>query len=162
MTQQCDQDYLKKAIAEEREIARLDLRARTSTPGGLGLSIDSNVYLMTGAAGSGNGIRTSEILPKWRRHPRAAGALAIKHLLNIRHDLEEHSVTVGYGAGRRGVTEFYGAHPSTEFATMAAIVRAAIQKLTEERDERAALNPTRSISSRRPGARAIPKPKGNP
>jgi len=158
MTQQYDQDYLKKAIAEEREIARLDLRVRTTMPGGLGLSIDSNVYLMTGARGSGSGIRTSEILPKWRRHPRAAGALAIKHSLNIRHDPEvEYAVTVGYGTGRRGVTEFYGAHPSIEFATMAAIVRAAIQKLTEERDERAALNPTRSTSSRRPGARAKSK-----
>lgn len=154
MTQQYDQDYLKKAIAEEREIARLDLRVRTTMPGGMGLSIDSNVYLMTGARGSGSGIRTSEILPKWRRHPRAAGALAIKYALNIRHDHEEYTVTVGYGAGRRGVTEHYGAHPDHEFATMAAIVRAAIQKLTEERDERAALNPTRSTSSRRPGARA--------
>jgi len=160
MTQQYDQDYLKKAIAEEREIARLALRARTSMPGGLGLSIDSNVYLMTGASNSGSGIRTSEILPKWRRHAHAAGALAIKHVLNIRHDHEEHSVTVGYGAGRRGVTEFYGAHPSIEFATMAAIVRCAIQKLTEQRDEAAARNPTRSTSSRRPGVRAKSKTQG--
>ncbi|WP_306393426.1 hypothetical protein [Telluria beijingensis] len=163
MTQQYDQDYLKKALAEEREIARLDLRVRTSTPGGLGLSIESNLYLVTGGTSSGHGLRSSEILPKWRRHRTAAGALAIKHMLNIRHDLEvEYAVTVGYGAGRRGVTEFYGAHPSIEFATMAAIVRAAIQKLTEELDERAALNPTRSSSSRRPGARATSKPKGNP
>lgn len=154
MSQQYDQPYLKTAIAEEREIARLDLRVRTTMPGGLGLSIDSNVYLMTAARDSGSGIRTSEILPKWRRHPRAAGALAIKHALNIRHDHEDYSVTVGYGAGRRGVTEHYGAHPDHEFATMAAIVRATIQKLIEERDERAALNPTRSTSSRRPGARA--------
>ena len=158
MTQQYDQDYLKKAIAEEREIARLDLRVRTTMPGGLGLSIDSNVYLMTGARGSGSGIRTSEILPKWRRHPRAAGALAIKHALNIRHDPEgEYAVTVGYGTGRRGVTEYYGAHPDREFATMAAIVRAAIQKLTEQRDEAAALNPTRATSRRKPSARAKSK-----
>jgi len=157
MTQQYDNDYLKKAIAEEREIARLDLRARTSLPGGMGLSLDTNVYLMTGGAGTGNGIRTSEILPKWRRHPRAAGALAIKHALNIRHDHEEHLVTVGYGAGRRGVTEHYCVHPDREAATMAAIVRAAIQKLTEERDERAALNPPRSATSRRPSVRAKSK-----
>ena len=158
MTQQYDQDYLKKAIAEEREIARLDMRVRTTMPGGLGLSIDSNVYAMTGSTGSGYGLRTTQILPKWRREPRAAGALAIKYALNIRHDPEgEYAVTVGYGTGRRGVTEYYGAHPDREFATMAAIVRAAIQKLTEERDERAALNPTRSTSSRRPGARAKSK-----
>ena len=157
MTQQYDNDYLKKAIAEEREVAQLDLRARTSAPGGLGLSIDSNVYLMTAGAGSGSGIRTSEILPKWRRDPRAAGALAIKHALNIRHDHEEHSVTVGYGTGRRGLTEFYGAHPDREAATMAAIVLAAIQMLTEKRDEAAALNPTRSTTSRRPSVRAKSK-----
>ena len=162
MTQQYDQDYLKKAIAEEREIARLDLHVRTSMPGGLGLSIDSNVYLMTGHVGSGSGIRTSEILPKWRRHPRAAGALAIKHALNIKHDLEECAVTVGYGPGRRGIVEHYGAHPDRQAATMAAIVRAAIQMLTEKRDEAAALNPIRSKMSRRPGARATHKPKGNP
>jgi hypothetical protein len=45
---------------------------------------------------------------------------------------------------------------------MAAITRAAIQMLTEKRDEAAALNPTRSKTSRRPGARATYKPKGNP
>ncbi|GAA0437111.1 hypothetical protein ACFOY5_10865 [Massilia aurea] len=157
MTQQYDQDYLKKAIAEEREVARLDLRVRTSTPGGLGLSIDSNVYLMTGHIGSGSGIRTSEILPKWRRHPRAAGALAIKHALNIKHDLEECTVTVGYGPGRRGIVEHYGAHPDHQAATMAAIVRAAIQMLTEKRDEAAALNPTRAPARRRVAAR--PKTK---
>lgn len=158
MTKQWDNEYLKCVIAEEREIARLDLSARTSAPGGLGLSIDSNVYLMTAGAGSGSGIRTSEILPKWRRDPRAAGALAIKHALNIRHDPEvEYAVTVGYGTGRRGVTEYYGAHPDREAATMAAIVRAAIQKLTEERDERAALIPTRSTTSRRPSVRAKSK-----
>lgn len=157
MTQQYDQDYLKKAIAEEREIARLDLRVRTSMPGGLGLSIDSNVYLMTGHIGSGSGIRTSEILPKWRRHPRAAGALAIKHALNIKHDFEECTVTVGYGPGRRGIVEHFGAHPDHQAATMAAIVRAAIQMLTEKRDEAAALNPTRAPARRRVAAR--PKTK---
>lgn len=154
MTQQYDQDYLKKAIAEEREIARLDLRVRTTMPGGLGLSIESNVYMMTGSAGSGYGLRTTQILPKWRREPRAAGALAIKYSLNIRHDHEECTVTAGYGAGRRGVTESYGAHPDVPFATMAAITRAAIQLLTEQRDEAAALNPTRASSRRRPGVRA--------
>ena len=157
MTQQYDQDYLKKAIAEEREVARLDLRVRTSMPGGLGLSIDSNVYLMTGNIGSGSGIRTSEILPKWRRHPRAAGALAIKHALNIKHDIEECAVTVGYGPGRRGIVEHYGAHPDRQAATMAAIVRAAIQMLTEKSDEAAALNPSRAPARRRVAAR--PKTK---
>jgi len=158
MTQQYDQDYLKKAIAEEREVARLDLRVRTSMPGGLGLSIDSNVYLMTGNIGSGSGIRTSEILPKWRRHPRAAGALAIKHALNIKHDIEECAVTVGYGPGRRGIVEHYGAHPDRQAATMAAIVRAAIQMLTEKSDEAAALSPTRAPARRRPAARPKTKP----
>jgi len=157
MTQQYDQDYLKKAIADEREVARLDLNVRTSMPGGLGLSIDSNVYLMTGHVGSGSGIRTSEILPKWRRHPRAAGALAIKHALNIKHDFEECTVTVGYGPGRRGIVEHFGAHPDHQAATMAAIVRAAIQMLTEKRDEAAALNPTRAPARRRAAAR--PKTK---
>lgn len=157
MSQPYDQPYLKTAIAEEREIARLDLRARTSVPGGLGLSIDSNVYLLTGGANGGNGIRTSEILPKWRRDPRAAGALAIKHALNIRHDQEEFTVSVGYGPGRRAVVEHYAAHPDLAAATMAAITRATLQKLTEERDEAAALNPTRSKPSRQPVARAKSK-----
>ena len=71
-------------------------------------------------------------------------------------------MSVSYGSSRRAVTEFYGAHPDASAATMAAITRAAIQLLTEQREEAAALNPTRSKSSRRPGARATSKPKGNP
>jgi len=155
MTKQWDNEYLTQALKEEAEVARLALRVRVTRPTG-GVHLDSNLYLATGPS-AGSGIRTSEVLPKWRRHPRAAGALAITHALNIRHDHEEFAVTVGYGAGRRGVTEHYGAHPDREAATMAAIVRAALQKLTEERDERVALNPTRSTSSRRPGAWAKSK-----
>lgn len=154
MTQQYDTQYLTQAIKEEIELAKLDLGVRGTKPAGV--YIDSNVY-MAGPVGSGSGIRTSEVLPKWRRHPRAAGALAIKHSLNILHDLEEHLVSVGYGPGRRGVVEYYGAHPDHQAATMAAIVRTAIQMLTEKRDEAAALNPTRAPARRRVAAR--PKTK---
>lgn len=155
MTKQWDDEYLTQAVKEEIEVARLDLRVRGVKPAGV--HFDVNVY-QSKAPGSGYGMAMAPILPKWRREPRAAGALAIKHALNIRHDHEEHSVTVGYGAGRRGVTEHYGAHPDRGAATMAAIVRAALQLLTEQREERAALNPTRSISSRRPSVRAKSKP----
>jgi len=154
MTQKYDTEYLTQAIKEEIELAKLDLGVRGTKPAGV--YIDSNVY-MAGPAGSGSGIRTSEVLPKWRRHPRAAGALAIKHALNIKHDFEECAVTVGYGPGRRGIVEHYGAHPDRQAATMAAITRAAIQMLTEKRDEAAALNPTRAPARRRAAAR--PKTK---
>ena len=154
MTQQYDTEYLTQAVKEEIEVARLDLRVRGVKP--TGVHFDVNVY-QSKPPGSGFGMAMAPILPKWRREPRAAGALAIKHALSIRHDHEEHSVTVGYGAGRRGVTEHYGAHPNRDAAIMAAIVRAAIKKLTEERDERAALNPTRPTSSRRRVASAKSK-----
>lgn len=156
MAQQYDTEYLTQAIKEEIELARLDLGKRATKPAGV--YRDSNVYLATGSAGGGiSGLRSSEVLPKWRREQRAAGALAIKHALNIRHDEDEYSVSVGYGAGRRCVTEHYGAHPDRDAATMAAIVRAAIQKLIERRDELRDLNPTRSKSSRQPRARAKTK-----
>jgi hypothetical protein len=156
MSKQWDNEYISQAIVEEIALARLDLDKRATKPAGV--YRDSNVYLATGPGGGGiSGLRSSEVLPKWRREPRAAGALAIKHALNIRHDEDEYSVSVGYGAGRRSVTEFYGAHPDRDAATMAAICRAAIQMLTERRDELAALNPTRSKSSRQPRARAKTK-----
>ncbi|WP_314435851.1 hypothetical protein [Massilia timonae] len=114
------------------------------------------------ATSSGYGGLRGIDLPKYRRNARDAGELAIRRGLNIKHDHDECSVSVSYGSSRRAVTEFYGAHPDASAATMAAITRAAIQLLTEQREEAAALNPTRSKSSRRPGARVTSKPKGNP
>lgn len=154
MTQQYDTEYLTQAIDEEIELLLLDRKIVARKP-----SIvwrDSPVYEKRGAQqpeGRWCGFAPPR-LPAFRRSTLEAGALAIKHALSIRHDHEECTVTVGYGTGRRGITEHYGAHPDRDAATMAAIVRAAIQMLTEQRDEAAALNPTRSKSSRRPGARA--------
>lgn len=158
MTQQYDTEYVSQAIDEEIELLLLDRKIIAHKPSVVWR--DSPIYEKRPPqqpVGRWGGFAPPR-LPAFRRNTQYAGALAIKHALSIRHDHEECTVTVGYGTGRRGVTEHYGAHPDRDAATMAAIVRAAIQMLTEQRDEAAALNPTRSKSSRRPGARAKSKP----
>jgi len=157
MSKQWDDEYISQALDEEIELARLDKNLRGKKPAGA--SRGSPIWHSTGAAPTGGyGGLTATPLPQYRREPRDAGELCIKRGLNVKHDHEECSVSAGYGSGRRAITEFYGAHPDAAAATMAAITRAAIQLLTEQRDERAALNPTRSKSSRKPSARA----KSNP
>jgi len=77
---------------------------------------------------------STNALDQWRRDWRAAGALSTKYGLSIRHDLEEGAVSVGTGNRRRDVTEAYADHPDKDAATMAAIVRAAIQLCAETRE----------------------------
>lgn len=72
--------------------------------------------------------------PRWRRNWKAAGELSTELGLNVRHDQEEGTVSVGTGNRRRDVTEAYADHPTPDAATWAAIVRAAIQLITEQRE----------------------------
>ncbi|WP_137171404.1 hypothetical protein [Massilia sp. HP4] len=153
MTQQYDTEYLSQAIDEEIELLLLDRKIVVRKPSVVWR--DSPLYEQREPYREGRWCGFAPApLPAFRRNQRDAGALAIKHALSVRHDYEECTVTVGYGTGRRGVTEHYGAHPDRDAAIMAAITRAAIQMLTEQRDEAAALYPTRATSRRRPGARA--------
>jgi hypothetical protein len=73
-------------------------------------------------------------LPRWRRDWRAAGPLIGELRLAIRNDPDEGTVSVGNGSRRRNVTESYADHPGIDEAVIAAIVRAAIQILTEARE----------------------------
>jgi len=157
MGQQYDTEYLSKAIDEEIELALLDKKLKGSKPRTLYFDVPVHQKVKPGSlAGMYGGLHSVD-LPKYRRSPRDAGELAIRRGLNIKHDHEECSVSASYGSSRRAVTEFYGAHPDIAAATMAAITRAAIQLLIEERDERTALSPSSASSRRRPGARAKSK-----
>jgi hypothetical protein len=157
MSKQWDDEYISQALDEEIELARLDKNLCGKKPAGA--SRGSPIWHSTGGAPRGGyGGLTATPLPQYRRELRDAGELCIRRAINVKHDHDECSVSASYGSSRRAVTEFYGMHPDSAAATMAAITRAAIQLLTEQRDERAALNPTRSKSSRKPSARA----KSNP
>jgi hypothetical protein len=154
MTQQYDTEYLTQAIDEEIALAKLDRNIVGARPSVVWR--DAQVYPKVDrrkAEGRWCGFAPAP-LPAYRRDARTAGELLIRRGLNVKHDHDECSVSVSYGSSRRAVTEFYGAHPDVQAATMAAITRAAIQLLTELRDERAALYPSSASSRRRPGARA--------
>lgn len=154
MAQQYDTEYLKQAIDDEIKLGLLDKKLRGRRPTTVWFDVPIHAHQPGMATSSGYGGLRGIDLPRYRRDPRDAGDLAIRRGLNVKHDHDEYSVSASYGSSRRAVTEFYGAHPDVMAATMAAITRAAIQLLTEQRDDAAALNPTRSKSSRRPGARA--------
>lgn len=157
MTQQYDTDYLNQAIDDEIELALLDKKLKGAKPRTVYFDVPVHQKVKAGSLVGMYGGLTSVDLPRYRRNPRDAGELAIRRGLNVKHDHDEYSVSASYGSSRRAVTEFYGAHPDPAAATMAAITRAAIQLLTEQRDEAVALNPTRSKSSRKPSARAKSK-----
>lgn len=143
MTKQWDDEYLKEAFADEIALAKLHPKWKRTfkAPAYLGMS-ESLVYVRaTSTFGSSAtsprltfSIREPQVPPLWRRSWDAAGPLSTELSLSIRHDAEERTVSVGVGSGRRNVTEAYADHPSADAATMAAIVRAAIQRLTELRD----------------------------
>ena len=162
MTQQYDTEYLGQAIDEEIELALLDKKLKGAKPRSLYFDVPVHQKVKPGSLIGMYGVLQSVDLPRYRRNPRDAGELCIRRGVSVKHDHDEFSVSAYGGNSRRAVTEFYGAHPDVGAATMAAITRAAIQMLTEQRDELAALNPTRSTSSRRPGARGTRKQKGNP
>lgn len=157
MTQQYDTEYLKQAIDDEIKLGLLDKRLRGRRPTTVWFDVPVHAYQPGMATSSGYGGLRGIDLPRYRRDARDAGDLAIRRGLNVKHDHDEYSVSASYGSSRRAVTEFYGAHPDVAAATMAAITRAAIQLLTEQRDELRDLNPTRSKSSRQPRARAKTK-----
>jgi len=157
MTQQYDTEYLTQAIKEEIELAKLDKNLRGVKPATVWFDVPVRMARPRGAmTGQYGGLQSAD-LPRYRRNPRDAGELCIRRGLSVKHDHDDCSVSAYGGNSRRAVTEFYGAHPDVGAATMAAITRAAIQMLIEQRDEVAALNPTRSKSSRQPRARAKTK-----
>jgi len=158
MTQQYDTEYLSQAIDEEIVLAKLDRNQRGKKPSTIWRDVPVHQVSPRGAPlGMYGGLHSAD-LPRYRRNPRDAGELCVKRGLNVKHDHDEHCVSASYGSSRRAVTEYYGMHPDIAAATMAAITRAAIQMLTEQRDEAAALNPTRAPARRRPAARPKTKP----
>jgi len=143
MTKQWDDEYLKEAFADEIALAKLHPNWRRTFKAPAALTLDAAlVYVQrtTTHAFSGHSSRlsfstmTPQVPPHWRRSWVAAGPLSTELGLSIRHDQEDGTVSVGVGGGRRNVTESYADHPNADAAAMAAIVRAAIQRLTELRD----------------------------
>jgi hypothetical protein len=132
---QWDEPYLRECAEDEIELARLLRLGKFAAPAGL----TRDTVLVpappksNGFFGSANNSRTRlgsvGELPRWRRDWSAAGSLSTELGLNTYHDPEDGSVSVSAGGRRRNVTERYEDHPGKDAATMAAIVRAAIQKL---------------------------------
>lgn len=119
--------YLKQAMADEAALAAIHPKFRHvggRTSGGM---------RSAGLERQTLGLQQPSI-PQWRRTKEAAGALAIELCLEMRYDTDEGTVTVSAPGQRRGRTEPFAGHPSQEAAIMAAIVRAAIQIITEARD----------------------------
>lgn len=143
MTKQWDNEYLAGAFADEIALAKLHPKWRRAfkAPAFLGMS-ESLVYVRATSTHHTSAtsprltlsIKEPQLPPHWRRTWSAAGPLSTELGLSIRHDAEEQTVSVGVGSGRRNVTEHYADHPNADAATMAAIVRAAIQRLTDLRD----------------------------
>lgn len=143
MTQQWDGEYLAEAFADEIALAKLHPQWRRTFKAPADLSQDaplvyaertSTIYSGANSPRLVLSTRIPPVPPLWRRTWLAAGELSTYLGLSIRHDAEERTVSVGVGSGRRNATEHYADHPSADAATMAAIVRAAIQRLTELRD----------------------------
>lgn len=143
MTKQWDNEYLAEAFADEIALAKIHPKWRRAfkAPAFAGMS-ESLVYVRpTRTFGSSAtspqltfSVKEPPVPPHWRRSWNAAGPLSTELGLSVRHDQDEGTVSVGVGSGRRNVTEAYADHPSPDAAAMAAIVRAAIQRLTELRD----------------------------
>lgn len=130
-------EYLSQAIDEEIELALLKLRRRGEKPASLHLNVEVFPAPPKMNTFHNRDARTTLAFPfpKWRRDWRDAGQLSTELLLNVRHDPDEGIVSVGFGTGRRNVSELYSEHPDKDAATMAAIVRAAIRLLTEMREQ---------------------------
>lgn len=143
MTKQWDDEYLKEAFADEIALAKLHPKWRRTFKAPTTLTPDAPlVYVQRTTTHPFSGhnsrlsfsTRTLEVPPLWRRSWDAAGPLSTELGLSVRHDQDEGTVSVDLGSGRRNVTEAYADHPSPDAAALAAIVRAAIQRLTELRD----------------------------
>jgi len=143
MSKPWDDEYLKDAFADEITLAKIHPKWRRTFKAPAALSLDAPLQpgaRATNHFGSANSSRltfstvTPQVPPQWRRSWNAAGPLATELGLSIRHDHDEGAVSVSAGGGRRNVTEVYVDHPSADAAALAAIVRAAIQRLTELRE----------------------------
>ncbi len=143
MTKQWDNEYLAEAFADEIALAKLHAQWRRTYKAPTELTLDAPLIYVrptTTHPFSGHNSRltfstmTPQVPPHWRRSWNAAGPLSTELGLSIRHDQEDGTVSVSVGSGRRNVSEAYADHPSQDAAAMAAIVRAAIQRLTELRD----------------------------
>ena len=143
MTKQWDDEYLKEAFADEIALAKLHPKWKRTFKAPATLTLDAPLAFVqrtTTHPFSGHNSRLTfstrapEAPPHWRRSWIAAGPLSTELGLSVRHDQEDGTVSVGVGSGRRNVTETYADHPTADAAAMAAIVRAAIQRLTELRD----------------------------
>lgn len=137
MKQWSDQ-YLQEAIGDEITLAHVHpkLRKRASMPPHP--SIDTDVFPdppKYGSMGARHARTTPAFpLPRWRRDWRAAGQLIGELGLEIRHDLDEGTVSVSHVDGRRrSITERYMDHPSKDAAIWTALVRSAIQVCTAAR-----------------------------
>jgi hypothetical protein len=131
------QKYLKEAITDEIELAKLLRYGKVTRPANL--TMYSQLVRPRGARiGHGtlsSGFGSSEApIPQWRRNWSSAGPLIGKLTLKISHDQEEGTVSVGASDRRRSVTEAYADHPSVDAALWAAIVRASIHLLNDMRD----------------------------
>lgn len=143
MTKQWDNEYLAEAFADEIALAKLHPHWRRTFKAPADLTLDARLVYVPPTRthyNSANSPRltfstmTPRVPPHWRRTWAAAGPLSTELGLSIRHDQDDGTVSVGVGNGRRNVTEAYADHPNPDAAAMAAIVRAAIQRLTELRD----------------------------
>ncbi len=131
------QKYLKEAITDEIELARLLGYGKVARPATLNqyttLSRANNARTGQGMLSVSGGAPTS-MVPQWRRNWSAAGPLIGKLALKISHDTDEGTVSVGATDRRRSVTELYQDHPSVDAAIWTAIVRASIQLIAEQRE----------------------------
>jgi hypothetical protein len=142
MTKQWDDEYLKEAFADEIALAKIHPQWRRTFKAPAALLMDAQLIYSPRASTHYTGATSPRLMlstkivpvpPLWRRTWDAAGPLSAYLGLSIRYDDEEGAVSVGVGSGRRNVTELYAEHPSKDAAALAAIVRAAIQRLTDIR-----------------------------
>lgn len=136
---QWDDQYLQDAIGDEITLALVHpkIRKRASMP--RQPSISTDVFPdppRFGSMGARHARTTPAFpLPRWRRDWRAAGQLIGELGLEIRHDVDEGTVSVSpVDARRRSVTERYIDHPSKDAAIWTALTRAAIQVCTAARE----------------------------
>ena len=141
---QWEGQYLAEAIDDEIRLAKVHPKWRRTYKAPAVVTLDAPLQLVQRAFnhfGSSHSPRQvfsvsgPQVPPHWRRTWAAAGPLSTELGLSIRHDPDEATVSVGVGSGRRNVCEAYADHPSQDAATIAAIVRAAIQIYTEAREQ---------------------------
>lgn len=141
---QWEGEYLAEAFDDEIQLAKVHPKWRRTYRAPAVLTLDAPLQLVQRAFnhfGSSHAPRQAFsggvplVPPHWRRSWSAAGPLSTELGLSVRHDHEEGTVSVGVGSGRRNVCEAYADHPTPDAATMAAIVRAAIQMCTEAREQ---------------------------